>query len=929
MGTAIAIGFTPAAKAQTVLTATNAVNGVIAVPDTAGKPVTVRGDGKTGISLWFPYYWVPAVKVVSDNGTILETHASGQVTTLVNVPRVSFSDGTQLDLTGAQPVATTPVHLSATGVIWRASAVPTSASTADVVGVRLENNTTKAMPSRAVTFGQAFVKGDVPAGSALVAKLSTGGVLPVQMDVKARHADGSVRHAVLTIMAPAIAASSAVQLMLSHNPTGPAGAVLTAQSLLAHGYNVQLVLSGKSINTTINAATVLSAALANGTAQTWLSGPYAAEYRVSTPIDTHLRATFDIRTLADGGVMTDVTVANDYAYLAPVTYSYNAQLVDHGATVWQANGVTQGRFQEWHKSVLSETAGPHVVFDVSYLERAGAVQNFDLSSGVSASAVQSQQSALTATNTAPVGNALIVLYMGQTGGRDDVGPTTNWSANYLVAQNEATQAVMLANADAAASIPWHMRETSGLLVTADSRPGLWMDQRCVGKDCATGGFDTSSTGWTLDFAHEADLTYVPYLVTGSHFYLDQLQVEANASLLAKNPSYRTASGLLYTSNQIRGTAWNMRDFTNAAWITPDADLAKSYFVVKTANNLAGLDALYVTQRSMKAYGAIEGFIMGDHPTSTAPWEQDFVAMILSQSTARSFNGASDLSNWMTNFIAGRFINGANGYNPLHGSTYWPFTIDPVTNKTINTWAWFYNANFAGQPAPTELDGYPSGRDGYAAIGRAGNAALFSSTGSTDALQAYSYIVSQTPAIYAAFQTGNAFNINPRLPDGHVLQNNEIFPAAASGGTVTAPTSHSLLIGAATTTTLKAAPGVSILYAGTGPTTLVAANGTNYIYPGAGRNIVTGAPGTAYIKTGTGAVQINLAATDNAVDTIDNFKPGVDHIHVTGLTGTAVAILASAAPTTSGGRSAVILKVGASHSVVVRGLTTAQLQGAFN
>ena len=927
---AASFGFPLAAKAQTVLTAANASNGLIDVSNTSGKSVTVDGDGKTGVSLWFPLNWSPTIKISDSNGTVTETHATGQVTTLHNVPTLLFSDGQELNLTGAQPVAITPVQTSGTGVILHAAQVPQPSGPSDVVGLRLENNGSQAMPSSVVSFGQAFAKGDLPSGSGLVATLAGGNVvLPVQMDVKARHADGSVRHAVLTIKAPAMAASSAFNFMLSRSSVGAAGAAQSVQNILASGYSVQLVLSGSSINTTVDVAAVLKAAAASGGVQTWLSGPYAAEYRVSTAIDSHLRATFDVRAMADGGVLTDVTVANDYVYVAPQAYSYSARIVDHGATVWQANGISQGRFQEWHKAVLNKAAGPHVVFDMAYLERTGALPNYDLSSGVASNTVQNQLSLLTAASTAPLGSALVTTNMGQTGGRDDIGPTTNWAADYLVAQTEAAQTIMLANADAAASIPWHARETSGLLVTADTHPGLWMDSRCSGTDCAVGGFDVSKSGWSLDFAHEPDLAYVPYLVTGSHFYLDQLQVEANAALLAQNPGYRGAKGLVYVSNQIRGVAWNIRDLANAAWLTPDADLNKSYFLAKTGNNIGGLDSLYVGQQSMSAYGAIQGFILADHPDNTAPWQQDFLATILAQSATRGFGGALDMSNWMTNFVAGRFLNGANGYNPLHGPTYWPYTVDPSTNKPINTWAWFYNANFGGQPAPTALDGYPSAGDGYAANARASTAALFSGTQSPDALQAFSYLVSQTPAIDGGFQVGNAFNINPRLPDGHVLQNSEIAYAPAAGGTISASGSHSLLIGSAGTTTLNGAPGVSILYAESGPTTLVAASGTNYIYPGAGRDTVTGAAGTTYIKTGTGAVQINLKATDAAVDTIDNFKPGVDHIHVTGLVGSTASVLGAATAATSGGRSATVLKVGSSHTIVLRGVTTAQLQSAFD
>ena len=61
---------------------------------------------------------------------------------------------------------------------------------------------TASQTNAAATFGQAFAQGDVPNGQTVVAKTASGATVPVQMDVKARHADGSVRHAVLTVQLP-------------------------------------------------------------------------------------------------------------------------------------------------------------------------------------------------------------------------------------------------------------------------------------------------------------------------------------------------------------------------------------------------------------------------------------------------------------------------------------------------------------------------------------------------------------------------------------------------------------------------------------------------------------------------------------------------------------------------------------------------------
>lgn len=49
------------------------------------------------------------------------------------------------------------------------------------------------------TIGYVFVPGDIPVGKTLVAKTASGKTVPVQVNAKATHADGSLRHAVLTL----------------------------------------------------------------------------------------------------------------------------------------------------------------------------------------------------------------------------------------------------------------------------------------------------------------------------------------------------------------------------------------------------------------------------------------------------------------------------------------------------------------------------------------------------------------------------------------------------------------------------------------------------------------------------------------------------------------------------------------------------------
>src|SRR4051812_18739524 len=108
--------------------------------------------------------------------------------------------------------AFTPVIASAQ--VDYAPAVNQPSQSGDVVGVVLQNATASTEAAGYVTFGEVFKQGSVQKTDSLVARIN-GANTPVQMDVKATNSDGSVRHAVITFLAPQIGANSSVQVMLS------------------------------------------------------------------------------------------------------------------------------------------------------------------------------------------------------------------------------------------------------------------------------------------------------------------------------------------------------------------------------------------------------------------------------------------------------------------------------------------------------------------------------------------------------------------------------------------------------------------------------------------------------------------------------------------------------------------------------------------
>ena len=194
----------------------------------------------------------------------------------------------------------------------------------EIVVIGVENNTASSIVGDYKTFGHVFVQGDLPTGKGLVAIID-GLEYQVQVDVKATYDDGSAKHAILTMVTPALGAGQSVDAILTLQDTGLAGADLTTADVLAPGYDLQVQIDldngeGTTTNHVVDAATWMQAAIDAGTIETWIDGPSASEFSFNAqlPGHDHLELRFDVGVYANGEVRTDVTFASESSYTAGI-----------------------------------------------------------------------------------------------------------------------------------------------------------------------------------------------------------------------------------------------------------------------------------------------------------------------------------------------------------------------------------------------------------------------------------------------------------------------------------------------------------------------------------------------------------------------------------------------------------------------------------
>ena len=475
-----------------------------------------------------------------------------------------------------------------------------------VVDFSLQNAATVQSATQYIRFNQIFAEGDLPQGQSLSAVVGTQAA-PLQMDVLSRYGDGSVKSAILTIAAPAIAAGATLQGSLVASSVA-AGAAVANNAALAQGYDltVNMNISGFGA-VTISAAQHLAAAVAGGDFKVLRKGALANEIRFDVAVMRALRVTFDVVTYADGSISTKVWFQNDAAMGATggVVLFNSLSIVQRGTTRFKTTNLTQYQYQVWTQDVTEGSRARqtlNVRHNIDYLEQTRAILNYDLTATVRATpSVPSSWTTMLGVNG-------LVPYMPTTGGRPDIGPTTEANARWLITQDASAANYALAQAQAAGSIPWHYYDTAkGHYLSVGDYPKLWIDPRGSVRPSQIAG---GELGWTTDRAHSPDVSYVAWLLTGDRYHLDMLNAQASWVIAASwNDPRQDARGIVANPvEEVRAQAWSLRAVQEAAYANPDGSYEKAYFNQIANNNWAYLRATTVTLSATQ--GEVHGYFEG-------------------------------------------------------------------------------------------------------------------------------------------------------------------------------------------------------------------------------------------------------------------------------------------------------------------------------
>ena len=601
-----------------------------------------------------------------------------------------------------------------------AQAVVDSMTVADCSGVAQSNYP--------LQFARPFVQGEI---ASFPQVRVNGAPVTTQADVKQRWPDGSVKHAILSLLIPSIAANGSVTLTFQNQASGN-NTPLTQSDMLAASYDFDAAIQITAAGNTRTASA--RSMLTNGSFTYWTSGPVAttiilADHSAARAYDMGFDSLNSIRPIFEVTFWPGINkvrvrfIGENSCSEALEDVGYDLALMTGAASpqsVYSKTGYVHKAATRWTKVFWlggAPEARINVDSNLAYLVQTCFVPKYDTSLVIPESVISGAYANWQKAARDIQDGGWWCKYMPTTGGRDDIGHMPKWSTQWLYTGDYRSKEMAFGNADLAPGWQMQVREGNpsklydraqtipaiGKPVSICARPQLWIFDGRGGTDPSYWipiqgtSIETPGGDWTNDNAHQPDPFSVQYMLTGDHWYLEQLQMWASFDALSVWPAMRGPAGYAGIVDQVRGDAWAFRTRVNAAFLSPDGTAEKDYLTMLVNDAIAhwdgwhGVTGAFMQSRLWKwakdqtgaSYGLtpVSPLNCIDHSTTTGPWQEHFVMTELGIAREKGF-AVDSFTRWESQYLIRQFSDA--GYYPYRvGSYYLP--VVRADGTLVATW----------------------------------------------------------------------------------------------------------------------------------------------------------------------------------------------------------------------------------------------------
>jgi hypothetical protein len=513
--------------------------------------------------------------------------------------------------------------------------------------VVVTNPTDQVIANLPLQFARPFIEGEITQ----LPQLKLGEqLLQTQADVKQRHADGSVRHAIISVVVPQIPAGGSVRLQFVNQAALPNQTGLTAAQMLSADFDfdaqIKATFAGNQTQTR-SARDMLS----QGKFSYWAQGPVAttvliADHSVERSADFGSDAHRSVRPLFYAtfwpgiqkvqvrfiGEITNTQALQDQSYDLTLSGGWK-----NPQQLYQQSAVPHQAMTRWTRQFWLGTPVPVVSLNhqLGYLVRTKLIPNFDTSRKIPESTISARYKSWQTADSSLYGGGQWQKAMATAGGRQEIGIYPAWTVRWLFSGDWRLTEIAMRQAEMSGGWPYHVREgdaertfdeaktVSGLgrilSINQGGRPTAWLTRidwhEIVAKDKIIPVAPLGSTRWNPDVAHHPDMSSAQYLLTGDYYFLEQSWFSAAYTTMDNNATAKSSTlgrgptgseGALY-ADESRAQGWALRTRVHTASVTPDGLPERLYFDTLTHKALALWEGLFNVQNPKQAYPELWNF----------------------------------------------------------------------------------------------------------------------------------------------------------------------------------------------------------------------------------------------------------------------------------------------------------------------------------
>jgi hypothetical protein len=489
----------------------------------------------------------------------------------------------------------------------------------------------KAQRERAVTISRVFAKGEIPQFAQARVR---GTPVLTQCDVKNRWEDGSLRHALISFQLD-LPKGQAIEVDFINQPSGNNESFLKREDILSRQFDgVMEVANGNTHSISIRKLLEdWDGKESEQGIRYWMKGPVCTQIIVEdrSPARANdfgwnleqsvssangapksLHPAF-VATFCAGwpGVRIEFILENTFTEtLQDQLYSVRLFAGAASKPVFQQDRFRHIAKTRWRKIFWSgsEPGAVNVNYNLPYLIHSKVIPAFDLRLSVPSSAISEEVNAFNKKYSEDLGSKGVTMPAFPTtggNGRGDVGLFPRWDVRYLYTFSPALYRVILGQAEVGAHVPVHLRESLtdrqfdtttrvnafGRNLSVDARPTVRTRRKDRGtrpRDAIDPVGPVTTGGWVLDQAHQPSFAFIPYIITGDWYFLEELYMWSgfNLAWTTVGDCAYCRGKFTYLHDEVRGEAWALRTLAHTAFAAPDGTPEKAYFTRKLLNNIA-------------------------------------------------------------------------------------------------------------------------------------------------------------------------------------------------------------------------------------------------------------------------------------------------------------------------------------------------------